>query len=462
MVAGRFVALILGCLPLLAAGQVIAPDKPPPAQSPAAALRARPDFNAFRQIADVLRAVKDDYVDPIDEAAFVQRCRGGMEKHLAGAGIRLQSGPPAAGLPVHQIGQFFERLQEQHAEGVDYEALGNACLKPALEALDRHTAYLSRDEFREMQAGPRGDVAAVGLELERRGEYTGVVTAFDGTPAGRADFRYGDLVLGVDGQSTRGLELAAVAKLLRGKPGSTAVVMVQREGQPAPLRFELQREIIRVQTVRSAPLAGGALYLRLSQFQDRSLEDVARALREAKAKGSLTGLVLDLRHNPGGLLNSCVGMAALFLPKDALVVELRGRTEQNNRRMLARPDDYRRGWGSSEVQPGVYLDVPLMVMVNGQSAACSEILAAALQDHGRAKVLGEKSFGIGTVQTILPLGNSTALKLTTARYYRPNGGAMESSPVIPDHAYDVAKRPLIFGAPDDPAVEAARRLLPVK
>jgi carboxyl-terminal processing protease len=445
-----FLLIALLLAPAMAAAQ--APARPQPGA----------DSEAFRRITDAFQSVRDNYVDELDQRPLATRCITAMEEWMRSAGRALgPAGTPATGLPLHHVGHFFERVRAVSGTGgVDYEKLGDACLRSMVGGLDKLSGYLDRSSFRELQVGTRGDIGAIGLELERAGDYTRVVTALDSTPAARADFRPEDIILSIDDNSTKGLELSDVVKLMRGKVGSTIVLSVERKGEAAPLRFELQREIIRVQSVRSVPLAGGLLYVRLSQFQERTLEDFAKALSEAHGReaGGLKGLVLDLRHNPGGLLHTCVGVTGLFLAPNTLVVELRGRNEQNNRRMLARQDDYR-SYNRSVPAPGTFRELPLVVVVNRQSAACSEILAAALQDHRRARVLGEKTFGVGTVQTIMPMGNSSALKLTTSRYYRPDGSAMDARPVNPDVAFDTAKRPLVFGAPDDPVIEAARKLL---
>jgi carboxyl-terminal processing protease len=230
------------------------------------------------------------------------------------------------------------------------------------------------------------------------------------------------------------------------------------------MRREVVREIIRVQTVKWRLLEGGTLYVRLSAFHDRTLENFREALQAGRdaAAASLGGVILDLRGNPGGLFQSCIGVSAAFLPETAVVVETKGRNQGSNRRYFARSSDYERSAAyasRSKPLPAEVRDVPLVVLVSRRSAACSEIVAAAMQDHKRASVIGEKTFGLGTIQTILPLGASSALRLTTARFYRPAGEAIEEKGVTPDVAVALPERFRGYGEAGDPALAAALKAL---
>ena len=407
-----------------------------------------------------LRAVLREYVDELDEGVLAGRCLDGMQAWLSGRGMRLgpTDAPPMQ--PVNRVGDLLRRVNLQYS-GVDFEKLGDACLKPVADGLDKHSSYLDREGYREIIG--TGPLAGTGLEIAAERGYTKIVSTIDGTPASRADLQRDDLILSVDGTSTLNLPLAEVVKLLRGKAGSTAVLELSRPGAQGTLRREIVRQFIRIETVRAVPLEGRLLYVRISQFQSNTYERFLTVLREQNAlvPEGLAGIVLDLRNNSGGLLFSCIALASAFVPESAMVVEMRGRTPSNQRKLYARPADFNGPPRDASIarlaEP--LRSAPLAVVVNRRSAACAEILAASLQDQKRATLIGEKTFGHGTVQTILPLGNSTAVKLTTARYYRSNGTAMENNPVTPDVVLDLGAGNAPFGGADDPAMPVARRAL---
>jgi carboxyl-terminal processing protease len=421
---------------------------------------ARGTLPHVHRVADALTRIGDDYVDAVPREPLVARCIDGALAWLAERKQPMEAPPPDTQADA-RIGSLFLSAAERDP-GLDLGKLADACLMRVVEGLDRLSQYLDKEAFDAMRAfGPFG---AIGIEIMRDGDYTRIVGTIDGTPAARSDLGRADLIVSVDGTSTRGLSLQDVSKLLRGAPGSALVLEIQRTGVPGTLKREFKREIIRVPPVRMAPLEGGLVYLRIAQFQDALTDRFPQAVREAAAKtpGGLKGAIIDLRNNPGGLLSTCVAVAAAFLPPTAMVVELRGRTEYNNRKLHAKREDIdqRSRYGNQSPQLAEPLfSLPLAVLINGKSAACSEILAAAMQDHGRGKVVGEPSFGVGTVQTILPFGSSAALKITTARYFRPNGTAMDGRPVMPDVAVASGDDVAIFGTDADPALAAARRLL---
>jgi carboxyl-terminal processing protease len=268
----------------------------------------------------------------------------------------------------------------------------------------------------------------------------------------------------VDGKSTAGLKLEEAVKLTRGKPGSAIVLGVERAGKE-PMRIEGVREVIRIQSVRTRQLEGGVLYVRIAQFQEATLELFHKELAAgyAAAGASFRGVVLDLRSNTGGLFHTSIGVAAVFLPETAAVVETKGRAHDSNKRHMARPADYQRGRRDTSIDAKRLAEglrkAPLVMLVDRGTAAGAEIVAAALQDHGRAPVIGEKTFGAGTVQTIIPLGGSDALRLTTARFYRPAGQPIEERAVTPDVAVAHPERFRDYAAPGDPALPAARKAL---
>ena len=421
-----------------------------------------PEQVSIQRIDKAILEIRDQYVDVLDEEPLARRCVEGMERWLAGRSVRVAPGEAPRGRPIERAVDLVKRVAGQLSSG-DFDQLSDACIERVVENLDKHTAYMKRDEFRELQVGS-GNLGGMGLEYRLKDGYTEIVSTIDNTPASRADLKRGDLITAIDGVSTKGLPLTEVVKLSRGKPGSTVVLEISRPGTAGTLRRELTRQIIRVETVRRAMLQDRVLYLRISQFSHSTYERFIAALREESAKlpEGLAGVILDLRNNSGGLLDSCVGVATVFLPDNKLtVVELRGRTDQNNRKLLARPEDY--SWRPRDQMlgslPAAVRGVPLVLLVNRNTAACPEIIAAAMQDHQRARVIGEKTFGHGTVQTIVPLPGNSALKMTTARYYRPNGGAMELNPVTPDVALEQPIDLIEWGSATDAALPVARKLL---
>jgi len=264
-----------------------------------------------------------------------------------------------------------------------------------------------------------------------------VISPIEDTPAYHAGIKSGDLVIKLDDTLVKGLTLNDAVKRMRGKPGSKIVLTIIRKDEPKPLTFTLARAIIKVQSVKSKLVEPGYAFVRITQFQEHTGENLATALENIvkQNQGALKGLVLDLRNDPGGLLTGAVGVSAAFLSKDALVVYTEGRTEDAKMRLTATPENYLRSSGKEDYLkklPDSIKSVPLVVLVNGGSASASEIVAGALQDHKRAVIMGTQTFGKGSVQTVLPLGNNTAIKLTTARYYTPGGRSIQAKGIVPD------------------------------
>jgi len=420
-----------------------------------------PGAAQMQRIALALGHARRDFVDPLEEAPLVERCLAGMDRQLGAEAPRLPALAPGVRATGERIAEYWRELGTRALDAAALDKAEAACLHAMIDKLDRRTEFMDREKFRELTVGSQG-MAGIGLELELVDGWTTVVEPLEGAPASRADLKPGDRLLEVDGVSTAGKKLDEVVKLLRGKRGSTAVLSVSREGG-APMRREAVREFIRVQTVKWRLLEGGVLHVRLSAFHERTLDSFREALEagRAAAGASFSGVILDLRGNPGGLFYSCIGVSAAFLPETAAVVETRGRNEGSTRRYLARASDYERssyGSRSRSVPPEVR-EAPLAVLVSRSSAACSEIVAAALQDHKRATVIGEKTFGLGTVQTIFPLGSQEALRLTTARFYRPGGEAIEEKGVTPDVALAFPERFRGYAEPGDPALPAALKAL---
>jgi carboxyl-terminal processing protease len=421
---------------------------------------AGPTLSHAKRVADVIRRIGEDYVDVLEQGPLAERCIEGATVWLAKSNQRLDPVPAGPVLQARLDKMFLDAAQRY--PDADLAKLADACIHRVFESLDKHSSYLDRDSFRAMFNTGRG-TAGIGIEIETEGEYVRIVSSIEGTPAARSDLARHDRIVSVNGAPTRGLSLMQVVALLRGEPGSAMALEIERPGTAGTLRREFKRENIRVETVRGGLLEGRLLYVRITQFQENTRERFMQRVTEEAARlpEGLAGVILDLRNNPGGLLDSCVGVAAAFLPANSLIVELRGRNEDNNRKLLARRDDIQR-FNSNKwpVQlPEPLRSVRLAVLVNAKSAACSEIVAAAMQDYERAKVIGATTFGIGRVQTIVPMGDSSALRISTARYFRPGGAPMENSPVLPDVQLAPGEDASVFGGANDPALPAARKLL---
>lgn len=331
--------------------------------------------------------------------------------------------PVADELPLEDIQTFaevFERIKRAYVNDVDDRTLLRNAMRGMLSELDPHSAYLDRDEFRSLRETTDGAFGGIGIEVGLENGQLTIITPIDDTPASRAGLQARDTILSIDDTSTERLSLQEAVTLMRGEPGSTIRMTIQRRGEDAPRTLNLVREIIRTESVRSELLETGYGYLRISQFQNRTGDQVATAIRRLERDGPLRGLVLDLRNNPGGVLQAAVAVADAFL-EGGLVVYTEGRL----------PDTQMRFSASRETAAP---DVPLVVLINGGSASAAEIVAGALQDQRRAVIMGTESFGKGSVQQVMPLGNGEGLKLTTALYFTPNGRSIQALGIEPDVA----------------------------
>jgi carboxyl-terminal processing protease len=340
-------------------------------------------------------------------------------------------------LPVDELRAFaevFGAIKSGYVEPVEDKKLISGAINGMLSDLDPHSAYLDADAFRELQVGTQGEFGGLGIEVGMEDGFVKVVSPIEDTPAHRAGLKPGDLIVKIDDTSVKGLSLNDAVKRMRGKPKSTIRLTIVRKGVQKPFEITLQRDVVRVQSVKSKTIEPGYGWVRVSQFQEHTGETMVKHLEGLYKQGPLKGLILDLRNDPGGLLNGAVGIASAFLPPNALVVSTDGRTEDAKRKFIAGPEDYLRGNKEDYLKalPAGVKSVPMVVLVNGGSASASEIVAGALQDHKRATVLGTQTFGKGSVQTILPLGNNTAIKLTTARYYTPSGRSIQAKGITPD------------------------------
>ncbi len=342
-------------------------------------------------------------------------------------------------LPVEELRSFadvFNAIKQGYVEPIDDKKLITYAISGMLSNLDPHSAYLDSDAFKDLQVSTQGEFGGLGIEVGMEDGFVKVVAPIDDTPAFKAGVKAGDLIIKLDDTMVKGLTLNDAVKRMRGKPKTPITLTIVRKGETAPIVLTLMREKIKVQSVKSKMLETGYGYLRVSQFQEETTADVVKAIDKLykQDKDGLRGLVLDLRNDPGGLLHGAVGVAAAFLPEKALVVSTDGRADDSKRKFFATPDDYLRGNHDDILKtlPAGIKTVPLVVLVNGGSASASEIVAGALQDHKRAMVIGTPTFGKASVQTILPLSNSTAIKLTTARYYTPNGRSIQAKGIVPD------------------------------
>jgi carboxyl-terminal processing protease len=305
-----------------------------------------------------------------------------------------------------------------------------------LAGLDPHSTFMDADAYKDLQAGTQGEFGGLGIEVAMEDGLVKVVSPIEDSPAYKAGLKPGDLIMKLDDTQVRGLSLNDAVKKMRGVPDTKIVLTVLRKSEPKPLVFTLTRAIIKSQSVKNKYIEKDYGYVRITQFQEHTGEDLAKALKSLhdQNKGPFKGLVLDLRNNPGGLLDAAVGVSAAFLPKDKLVVYTEGRAPDSKMQLTATPQDYaRRGKGDYlKDLPADYKKVPMVVLVNAGSASASEIVAGALQDHKRATILGIQSFGKGSVQTILPMNNGSAIKLTTARYFTPSGRSIQAKGIVPD------------------------------
>ena len=342
-----------------------------------------------------------------------------------------------ASLPIEELRTFaevFNAIKSGYVEPVEDKKLITHAISGMLSNLDPHSSYLDADAFKDLQVGTQGEFGGIGIEVGMEDGLVKVVSPIEDTPAYRAGIKTGDLIFKIDDTLVKGLTLTDAVKRMRGKPKSQIRLSIIRKGEAKPINVTLTREVIKVQSVKSKLVEDGYGYLRITSFQENTGAAVVKHLNELFRNGSLKGLVLDLRNDPGGLLNSAVGVSAAFLPPETLVTSTDGRAPDAKHRYSTSPSDYLRGSRDDYIRnlPAEARTVPMVVLVNGGSASASEIVAGALQDHKRAVVLGTTTFGKGSVQTVLPLPGNTAIKLTTARYYTPSGRSIQAKGIVPD------------------------------
>ena len=342
-------------------------------------------------------------------------------------------------LPIEDLRAFseiFGKIKSDYVEPVEDKKLITEAINGMLAGLDPHSSYLDNEAFKELQVGTQGEFGGLGIEVGMEDGFVKVVAPIEDTPAFKAGVKSGDLVIKLDDTPVKGMTLNEAVKKMRGKPGTDITLTIVRKGEAKPLTLTLTRAVIKIKSVKHKLVEPGYGYVRITQFQEHTGENLVSALKDldTQNKGGLKGLVLDLRNDPGGLLNTAVGVSGAFLKSGELVVYTDGRTEDAKMRLTNTREHYLRMGESDYLRnlPTWARTVPLVVLVNGGSASASEIVAGALQDHKRALVVGTQSFGKGSVQTIIPLNNGTAIKLTTARYYTPSGRSIQAKGIEPD------------------------------
>jgi len=328
---------------------------------------------------------------------------------------------PQKSLPLAELRRFsevFDRIKQAYVEPVSDAELLEDAVRGMLIGLDPHSSYLSADEYSELQIQTSGQFGGVGIEISQEDGMIRVITPIDDTPAEHAGIKPGDLIIKIDGKIIQSIGLDQAIAMMRGKPGTEIVLSIIRDDSDKPIEISLKRDIIRVTSVRSRYVDEGIGYLRISQFQHHTARDLDKALEQMQQKGPLTGLVLDLRNNPGGVLRGAVDVSDAFI-SEGIIVSTKGRLASSQMSFAA----------TAEMS---IADIPMVVLINGGSASASEIVAGALQDKNRAIIMGTTSFGKGSVQTVLQLGEKRAMKLTTARYYTPSGRSIQAKGIEPD------------------------------
>ncbi|MFQ5659817.1 MAG: S41 family peptidase [Gammaproteobacteria bacterium] len=333
-------------------------------------------------------------------------------------------------LPFDEIRTFtevFAKVKDDYVEPVDDKKLLENAIRGMLEGLDPHSSYLDKEAYQELQEGTTGQFGGLGIEVGMENGFVKVIAPIDDTPADKAGIKAGDLIIRLNETPVKGMSLNDAVKIMRGKPGTRINLTVVRENAEKPLKITITRDIIKIKSVRSKTLEPGFAYLRISHFQTHTPDDLRREMTKLMEDNNndIKGLVLDLRNNPGGVLSAAVEVSDDFLEK-GLIVYTEGRVNDSKLKFNAKPED-------------MLNNAPIVVLVNAGSASASEIVAGALQDHKRAIIMGQQTFGKGSVQTILPLPNEAALKLTTARYYTPSGRSIQASGITPDIVIDKLK-----------------------
>ena len=355
-----------------------------------------------------------------------------------------------APLPLEELQQLaavFGMVKSDYVEPVDEKKLITDAISGMVASLDPHSQYFDKKSFKEFREGTSGRFVGVGIEITQEDGLVKVVSPIEGSPAFRAGLKTNDLITKIDDTAVKGLPLSEAVKRMRGEPNTKVVLTIFRKDENRSFPVTITREEIRTQSVRGKVIEPGYAWIRLSQFQERSVDDFARKVDEIyKQEPNLKGLVLDLRNDPGGLLDAAVAVSAAFLPENVTVVSTNGQLAESKFTYKASPEFYQRRGGPDPLKrlPAALKSVPLVVLVNEGSASASEIVAGALQDYKRGTIMGNQTFGKGSVQTVRPLGPDTGLKITTARYYTPSGKSIQAKGIVPDVMVDETEEGNLF------------------
>jgi carboxyl-terminal processing protease len=337
----------------------------------------------------------------------------------------VQTNPNELPLPLDEVrifAQVLNQIRNAYVEPIDDKTLLENAIKGMLAGIDPHSSYVTNDAFDQLQESTTGEFGGLGVEVGIENGLIKIISPMDDSPAAKAGIQAGDLIIKVNDTPAQEVTLGDTADMLRGEPGTSVRLTILREGVADPFEVNVTREIIHARSIRYREIEPGYGYIRISQFAAKTGDEVVDALEKMQSEAPLKGLVVDLRNNPGGVLQAAVGVVDAFITK-GMIVYTEGRIENSNMRFEATPEDPSKG-------------VPLVVLINGGSASASEIVAGALQDHQRAIIMGTQSFGKGSVQTVLNLGNERAIKLTTSLYFTPNGRSIQATGITPDITVD--------------------------
>ena len=361
-----------------------------------------------------------------------------------------------APLPLEELQQLaavFSMVKSDYVEPVDEKKLITEAISGMVSSLDPHSQYFDKKSFKEFSEGTSGKFVGVGIEITQEDGLVKVVSPIEGSPADRAGLKTNDLITKIDDTAVKGLSLNEAVKRMRGEPRTKVILTILRKDENRSFPVTIVREEIKTQSVKAKMVEPGYAWLRVSQFQERTVDDFARKLEELyKQDPALKGLVLDLRNDPGGLLDAAVALSAAFLPENVTVVSTNGQLEESKFTYKASPQFWRRNASNdpigklTQATGGAFKKLPLVVLVNEGSASASEIVAGALQDHKRATLMGSQTFGKGSVQTVRQLGPDTALKITTARYYTPSGRSIQAKGIVPEVMLDETAEGNVFAA----------------
>ncbi|MFM2274196.1 MAG: hypothetical protein RL211_68 [Pseudomonadota bacterium] len=350
---------------------------------------------------------------------------------------------------LQQLASVFGIVKTDYVEPVDEKKLITEAITGMVASLDPHSQYFDKKSFKEFREGTAGRFVGVGIEITQEDGLVKIVTPIEGSPAFRAGLKTNDLITKIDDAAVKGLPLNEAVKRMRGEPNTKVILTIFRKDENRSFPVTIAREEIRTQSVRGKVIEPGYAWIRLSQFQERTVEDFVRKVEELyKQDPTLKGMVLDLRNDPGGLLDAAVAVSAAFLPENVTVVSTNGQLADSKFTYKAAPEFYQRRGGADPLRrlPANLKTVPLVVLVNEGSASASEIVAGALQDHKRGVIMGNQTFGKGSVQTVRPLGPDTGLKITTARYYTPSGRSIQAKGIVPDVMVDESEEGNLFAA----------------